>query len=83
MLAKYFTSILTFLFGFSPESGDLLTFYCRASTVYNIMLLMFVLTPSFNSSISKEIAVKMRNDIYMATSSQLLHVQQPLLKCSI
>ena len=38
------------------------------------------LTPSFSSPILEENAVSMRNDTCMATSSQLLHVRQPLLK---
>ena len=38
MLQKYFTWILTLIFDL-PESRDLLDFYCRASIVYNIMLL--------------------------------------------
>ena len=43
MLPKYFTLILMFYL-ISPESRDLLGFYCRASIVYNIMLLTLTLT---------------------------------------
>ena len=42
------------------------------------MLLTFILTPSFSSSILEENAVRVRNDTCTATSSQLLHVRQPL-----
>ena len=52
MLPKYFT--WTFMFLISPESRDLLGFYCRASIVYNIMLLTLTLTPGFSSSLSEE-----------------------------
>ena len=38
MLPKYFTFILRF-YSILPESRDLLGFDCRASIVYNIMLL--------------------------------------------
>ena len=38
MLIKYFTWIFMFYF-ISPESRDLLCFYCKAFIVYNIMLL--------------------------------------------
>ena len=82
MLPNYFTLILTFYL-ISPASRDLLGFYCRASIVYNIMLLTFILTPSFSSPILEENAVSVRNDTCMAASSQLLHVRQPLLNCSI
>ena len=78
MLPKYFRLILTFYL-ISPESRDLLGFYCRASIVYNIMLLTFILTLSFSSPILEENAVSVRNDTCTATSSQRLHVQQPLL----
>ena len=67
----------------SPESRHLLGIYCRASMVYDIMLLTFMLTPNFSSPILEENAVSVRNDTCTATSSQLLHVQQPLLNCSI
>ena len=53
----------------SPESRDLLGFYCRASIFYNIMLL----TPSFSSLILEENAVSMRNDTCTSTPSQLLN----------
>ena len=65
------------------ESRDLLGFYCRASIAYNIMLLTFILTLSFSSPILDENAVSVRNDTCTATSSQLLHVRQLLLNCSI
>ena len=61
----------------------MLGFYCRASIAYNIMLLTFILTPSFSSPILEENAVSVRNDTCTATSSQLLHVRQLLLNCSI
>ena len=51
--------------------------------VYNIMLLTFILKPSFSSPVSEENAVSVGNDTCTATSSQLLHVQQPPLNCSI
>ena len=44
----------------SPERRDLLCFYCRASIVYNIMLLTLILTPSFSSPLSEENAVGVR-----------------------
>ena len=44
----------------SPESRDLLGFYCRASIVYNIILLTLILTPSFSSPLLKENAVGVR-----------------------
>ena len=47
------------------------------------MLLTFILTPSFSSPILEENAVSVRNDTCTATFSQLLHVRQPLLNCSI
>ena len=59
----------------SHESRDLLGFYCGASIVYNIMLLKLILTPSFSNPILEKNAVGVRIDT--------LHVQQPLLYCSI
>ena len=50
MLPKYFTLILTFYL-ISRESRGLLGFYCRAFIVHNIMLLTFILTPSFSSPV--------------------------------
>ena len=75
MLPKYFTLILTFLFFFSPESTDLQGFYCRASIVYNTILLTLILTPSFSSPILEENAAGARNDTFTfkAISSQLLN----------
>ena len=74
MLPKYFTLIST-SYLISPESRDLLGFHCRASTVYNIMLLTLILTPSFSSPILEENAVSVRNGTFTcrATSSQLLN----------
>ena len=59
----------------TPESRDLLGFYCRVSIVHNIMLLTLILTPSFSSPILEENAVGVRNDTFTctATSSQLLN----------
>ena len=37
--SNYRSSTIQFFHLISPESGDLLGFYCRASIVYNIMLL--------------------------------------------
>ena len=53
----------------------MLGFYCRASIVYNIMLLTLILTPSFSSPILEENAVGVRNDTFTctATSSRLLN----------
>ena len=51
--------------------------------VYNIMLLTFILTPSFSSPILEENAVRVRNNACTATFFQLLHLRQPLLNCSI
>ena len=74
MLPKYFTSIWRFYL-ISPESRDLLGFYCRASIVYNIMLLTLTLTPSFSSPILEKNKVGVRNDTFTctATSSQLIN----------
>ena len=59
MLPKYFTFIFTF-FSILPESGDLPGFYCRASIVYNIMLLSLILILNFSSPLSEENAVGVR-----------------------
>ena len=74
MLPKYFTLSSTFYL-IPLESRDLLRFYCRASIVYNVMLLTLVLTPSFSSPISEENPVGARNDTFTctSTSSQLLN----------
>ena len=53
MLPKYFTLILRFYLT-SPESRDLLGFYCKASVVYDIVLLTFILTPSLSSPMLEE-----------------------------
>ena len=51
MLPKYFTITLVLTFYLiSPESRDLLGFIVKL-LVYNIMLLMFILTPGFSSPI--------------------------------
>ena len=71
MLPKYFTLTLKFYL-ILPESRNLLGFYCRACTVYNIMLLALILTPSFSSPILEENAVSVGNDTCTATSSQPL-----------
>ena len=47
------------------------------------MLLTLILKPSFSSPTLEENAVGVRNDACTATSSQLLHVRQPLLNSSI
>ena len=62
MLPKYFTWTFTFLI--SPESRDLLGFYCRAFIVYNIMLLTLILTPSFSNPLLEENAVAVRIQFY-------------------
>ena len=65
MLLNYLTLISTFYL-ISPESRDLQGFYCRASIVYNIMLLTLILTPSFSSPILflEENAASVRNDTF-------------------
>ena len=59
----------------SPESRDLLGFYCRAFIVYNIMLLTLILTASFSSPVLEDNAAGVRNYTFTstATSSQLLN----------
>ena len=49
MLPKYSRFYLI-----SPESRDLLGFYFRASIVYNVMLLTFILTQSFSGPVLEE-----------------------------
>ena len=48
-----------------------------------MLFLTLILTPSFSSPISEGNSVSVRNDTCTATSSQLVHVRQPLLSCSI
>ena len=60
MRPKYFMLILTFLYLISPESRDLLGFYCRASIVHSIMLLTLILTSSFSNPILEENPVGVR-----------------------
>ena len=57
MLPKYLHLFLRF-YSILLESRDLLGFYCRASTVYNIMLL--ALTLNFSCPLSEENAVGVR-----------------------
>ena len=53
-----------------PESRDLLGFYCRASTIYNIMLLTLILILNFSCPLSKENAVGFIHPLYYGIHSQ-------------
>ena len=59
MLPKYFHLFLRF-YSILLESRDLLGFYCRASTVYNITLLALILIIYFSSPLSEENAAGVR-----------------------